>query len=194
MNQRLIFLLIFCCFLGKIASAQTLYLKPHFGLKAGLNSAYTTYSPNFIYQLKFQSHPNFGLFYRLRGQKWVFQPEIQLSVKGGSFKGETETIRNNFNYFTVNPMVGYIVTEGLTFEVGPEYATSLNGIKSNGTDIKRDLGLAFGVRLDLLDFAEDFSLNIRYVHGLDNISAVKSINLTNRTLQLSAVYNLYRKK
>jgi Outer membrane protein beta-barrel domain len=194
MNQRLILLLIFCCFLETTVLAQTLYLKPHFGLKAGLNMAYTTYNPNFIYSLKFQSHPNIGFFYRLRSQKWVFQPELQLSVKGGTFKGETEVIRNNFNYFTVNPMLGYIVTEGLTFELGPEYGTSLNGIKSNGTDVKRDLGLAVGLRLDLLDFAEDFSINIRYIHGLDNVSSIKAINLTNRTLQVSAVYNLYRKK
>ncbi len=174
--------------------AQTIYLKPHFGVGIGVGSARTVLSPNFIYALKFQTHPNMRVFYRVRKDRFVFQPEIHYNVKGGTFSGETAVIRHNFNYLSVQPVVGYILTEGLTLEVGAEYGRSLNGPASYGTNKPNESSLMVGAQIDLLDFAEDFSVNFRYIYGLTDISPIPNQTMYNRTFQLTAIYNFYRKK
>lgn len=189
-------LLLFFAFLTFGASAQTLYLKPHFVVKAGLNIARSTYSPNFIYSLKRQSHPNLGVFFRYRtpDRKWVFQPEVQLSVRGGTFKGEFQVVRNNFNYGSFVPTVGYTITEGLTLEVAPEISYLLHNPNTIVPLRKNEFSLGSGLRFDFMDMAEDFSLNLRYVHGFTNISSTSTESLYNRTLQVSVIYNFYKKK
>ncbi|WP_428654746.1 outer membrane beta-barrel protein [Runella sp.] len=193
MNLKLrLLLLLVIVSLG--AQAQTVYMKPHLGLRLGLNVARSTYSPNFIYNLKAQSHPNLGVFYRMRTKKWAFQPEVQLSVRGGTFKSETAVIRNNFNYASFVPVVGYIITEGLTFEVAPEFSYALSTLKSVVPLRKNEFSLGSGLRFDFMDMGEDFSLNVRYIHGFTNLSTSKTETLSNKTLQVSVIYNLYKKK
>lgn len=187
-------LLLLLTFISLSVTAQTVYIKPHLGLRAGLNVATSTYSPNFIYNTKRQSHPNLGVFYRIRTQKWAFQPEVQLSVRGGTFKGELEVVRNNFNFASFVPVVGYIITEGLTFEVAPEFSYALIAPKSIVPLRRNEFSVGSGFRFDFMDMAEDFSLNIRYVHGFTNLSTTKTESLYNRTLQVSVIYNLYKKK
>jgi hypothetical protein len=187
-------LLLLLTVISLSATAQTVYMKPHLGLRAGLNVATSTYSPNFIYNLKRQSHPNLGVFYRFRTKKWAFQPEVQLSVRGGTFKGELEVVRNNFNFGSFVPVVGYTITEGLTFEVAPEFSYCINAPKSIVPLRRNEFSLGSGLRFDFMDMAEDFSLNIRYVHGFTNLSTTKTESFYNRTLQVSVIYNLYKKK
>ncbi|TAF94323.1 MAG: porin family protein [Runella slithyformis] len=195
MNKRPIFYCFLLLFtISLTASAQTVYMKPHFGVRAGLNSAYTTFSPNFIYTLRLQSHLNLGAFYRIRSKKFVFQPEVQYQVKGGTFKGESEIIRNNFNYVSFTPVVGYVITEGLTFEAVPEYSFAVNDVKTNGPEQKRDVGMGIGLRYDVLDAGEDFSLNLRYTRGFTNLTTVPTQTQYNSVFQLSVIYNFYRKK
>ena len=187
-------LLVLLLFISSVSIAQTLYLKPHFGVKGGINIARTTYQPNFIYNLKFQSHPNLGVFWRYRTKKFVFQPEAQLSVRGGTFKGENETQRNNFNYLSFVPTVGYIITEGLTLELAPEFSYGAAQPKSIVPLRRNEFGMGAGFRFDFMDMAEDFSLNIRYIHGMTNLSSSSTESLYNRTLQVSVIYNFYKKK
>jgi hypothetical protein len=59
---------------------------------------------------------------------------------------------------------------------------------------RNEFSLGSGFRFDFMDMAEDFSLNIRYVHGFTNLSTSKTESLYNRTLQVSVIYNLYKKK
>ena len=193
MNLKFKFLALF--FTVAIATqAQTVYMKPHLGLRAGLNISRSTYSPNFIYNLKAQSHPNLGVFYRFRTKKWAFQPELQLSVRGGTFKGENEIVKNNLNYGSFVPVIGYIITEGLTFEVAPEFSYLLHTPNTIVPLRRNEMSLGTGLRFDFMDMAEDFSLNIRYIHGLNNLSTSQSESFSNRTLQVSVIYNLYKKK
>jgi Outer membrane protein beta-barrel domain len=187
-------LLVLFAVVSITAQAQTVYLKSHLGVGIGAGSSFTTLSPNFIYALKFQTHPNMRVFYRIRKNKFVFQPEIQLNVKGGTFSGETAVIRNNFNYLSIQPVVGYILTEGLTLEAGAEFGKSINGPASYGTNKASENSLMLGARIDFLDFAEDFSFNFRYIYGLTDLSPIASQTMYNRTLQVTAIYNFYRKK
>ena len=179
------------------AFSQVVYTKPHFGVKIGANTSYSVLTPNYTYLPKFQSHLHAGVFYRIRKNRWIFQPEAEYTVKGGTFKGATdltanEVIRNNFNYFILQPTVGYVVTEGLTFEAGPQFGFKINSV--NGPAKSNETSFSVGFRYDVLDALEDVSFAIRYNHGLSNVSASSNQTVTNNTFQLSVIYNWYKKK
>ncbi len=190
-SKKIIIAFIFAIF-SVAASAQTVYLKPHFGVKFGMNIARSSFTPNYIYSLKFQSHLHAGVFYRIRKNRFVFQPEVEYTVKGGTFKGETAIVRNNFNYLVIQPTIGYILTEGLTLEAGPQYGFKIN--TPYGPDKSNETSLSLGLRYDVLDALEDLSFGIRYNYGLSNVSNAPNQSITNNTIQISLIYNWYKKK
>ncbi|ARK09967.1 porin family protein [Fibrella sp. ES10-3-2-2] len=169
----------------------------HFGIKVGpsLTSApISGISPN-IPKQKMDFH--LGVMYRYRFTKFVIQPELLYQLKGGTYQqfqiGSTNriTTENNFNYVSLPIMFGYMPTEGLTFQAGPEFSWAIdtpNGPKSN-----RDLGIALGIHYDFLDMLDKFSLNIRYVYGVTKIPETVNSTLQNRAFQISLVYNFYKK-
>lgn len=172
----------------------------HFGVKIGaslarLNVAGIT--PNIP---KRSLAPHLGVMYRYRLQRFVVQPEVLLASKGGSLQTERigatgrDTKQNRYYYLSVPVLLGYIPTEGLTFQAGPEFSYALNAGKANGPGAKNDLGLAVGVHYDFLDMLDKFSLHVRYVHGFTNVSPEPLATYKNRVLQASIVYNLYKKK
>lgn len=172
----------------------------HFGVKVGAALTRLTVSgitPNIPKQ---SLAPLGGIMYRYRLQKFVIQPELLLSIKGGSFQTERiggttrDTKQNQYYYASVPVLLGYIPTEGLTLQAGPEFSYALNAGKTNGPGAKNDLGLAVGVHYDFLDMLDKFSLHVRYVHGLTNVSPEPLAVYKNRVLQASIVYNLYKKK
>ncbi len=197
MRHKKLIALITTTLLSASLSAQTIYLKPHFGAKIGMNTAFTRLSPNYTYILRNQTHFNFGAFYRIRKDRFIIQPELEYTVKGGTFKGggvggEDPIIKNNFNYFVVSPTIGYILTEGLTLEGGPQFGFRVNTV--NAPYKANETSLSIGLRYDVLDALEDLSFSLRYNYGLTNISPVASQTMTNRTVQLSVIYNWYKKK
>lgn len=175
----------------------------HFGLKIGgalssLNVSGIT--PNIP---KRGLEPITGVMYRYRLQRFVIQPEVLFAVKGGSLqtqrigtsdRKDRDTRKNKYYYISVPVMLGYIPTEGLTFQAGPEFSYAINAGKPGGPGAKNDLGLAVGVHYDFLDMLDKFSLHIRYVHGFTNVSPEPLATYKNRVLQASIVYNLYPKK
>ena len=172
----------------------------HFGLKIGASLTRLTVSgitPNIPKQ---SLAPHLGVMYRYRLQKFVIQPEVLLAVKGGSFQTERigaasrDTKKNQYYYLSVPVMLGYVPTEGLTLQAGPEFSYALNAGKTNGPGTKNDLGLAAGVHYDFLDMLDKFSLHVRYVQGFTNVSPEPLAVYKNRVFQASIVYNLYRKK
>ena len=172
----------------------------HFGLKIGASLTRLNVSgitPNIPKQ---SLAPHLGVMYRYRLQKFVIQPEVLFSVKGGSLQTERigatgrDTKANSFYYLSVPVMLGYIPTEGLTLQAGPEFSYALNAGKTNGPGAKSDLGLAVGIHYDFLDMLDKFSLHVRYVQGFTNVSPEPLAVYKNRVLQASIVYNLYRKK
>ncbi|HEY1054721.1 MAG TPA: outer membrane beta-barrel protein, partial [Emticicia sp.] len=133
------------------------------------------------------------------------QPELYYQVRGGSFKATTnfaETgntiLRNHYRYISVPLLLGYEVAKNISIVAGPEYGYSLNANTNKGPDVASDFNLVGGVRIDMLDMAHLFSINIRYVHGLSNTTnkiyiptgaAAVPLTFQNRTLQISATYN-----
>jgi len=185
-----------------IAGAASAQVEGHFGVKAGASSAKTGQVGTSSFISRYRTTFHLGGMYRLRVNRFVVQPELLFSNKGGSFKGtvnqlggaRTEVIRNNYNYLSAPLLLGWIPTEGLTLQVGPEFSYALNTPRTNGPARRQDLGVVVGVHYDFLDVLDKFSLHIRYIHGLQNISDNPIVERYNRTFQVSMVYNFYRKK
>ena len=175
----------------------------HFGLKVGASLTRLTVSgitPNIPKQ---SLAPHLGVMYRYRLQKFVIQPEVLLALKGGSLQTqrigttdikERDNKKNEYYYVSVPVMLGYIPTEGLTLQAGPEFSYALNAGTGRGPGAKNDVGLAVGAHYDFLDMLDKFSLHVRYVRGLTNVSPEPLAVYKNRVFQASIVYNLYRKK
>lgn len=170
----------------------------HFGIKVGATLTRVAISGTSANIPKQALEPNLGLMYRYRLQRLVLQPELLFAVKGGTFQveqvGGRKTTSNQYLYASLPILFGYIPTEGLTVQAGPEFSYALNAGSSTGPGAKNDLGLAVGVHYDFLDMLDKLSLHIRYVYGFTNVSPEPTATYSNRVLQISAVYNLYPKK
>lgn len=195
--------LVACCLITFLARSQGYHppttLNGHFGLKFGAQTVKTAIQGTTPLIAKNSTEFNLGLIYRLRYRKYVLQPELLYNVKGGSFTLEQSTgstvTHNNYNYLSVPVMFGYIPTEGITLQLGPEFSYALNTTASNGPAVRNDIGIAIGAHYDFLDMLSQLSLNARYVYGFINIApADAQASYYNRAFQLSLVYNLYKKE
>lgn len=170
----------------------------HFGVKAGASLTRIEVSGISANIPKQALQPHLGLMYRYRYQRFVVQPEALLAVKGGTFQTERLNVRNTnralYTYASVPVLLGYIPTEGLTLQAGPEFSYALRTDATNGPGPRNDFGVVVGVHYDFLDMLDNFSLHIRYVHGLTNVSPDPLATYKNRNIQVSAVYNLYKKR
>lgn len=142
---------------------------------------------------------NAGVFGRLNYGKFSIQPEVMYQEKGANFEGNG-TQQQSYQYLSTPVILGYKVAKGINLEFGPEYSWALNAGAADenrnifGPDAKNDVALVVGTRIDMLDALSMFSINIRYVHGLTNVTnrvAADEVPLDfrNRTLQLSISYN-----
>lgn len=141
---------------------------------------------------------NAGVYGRLNFGKFSVQPEVMYQEKGGNFT-EGLTQQQSYQFISTPVIFGYKVAKGINFEVGPEYSWALNTGSINadnnifGPDNDKDFALVVGTRIDMLDALSMFSINIRYVHGFNDMTSRVSdeipLDFRNRTLQLSVSYN-----
>lgn len=202
MRTRRLTCFVACLLLAAVARSQGYHppttLNGHFGIKFGAQTVKTAIQGTSPLIAKNSTEFNLGVIYRLRYRKYVLQPELLYNVKGGSFtleqsSGSTVT-HNNYNYLSLPVMFGYIPTEGITLQVGPEFSYALNTPASNGPAVRNDLGLAIGAHYDFLDLLSQLSLNARYIYGFVNIAPDTQASYYNRAFQLSLIYNLYKKE
>nr|WP_240543439.1 porin family protein [Spirosoma foliorum] len=171
----------------------------HFGLKVGASFTQIAISGSTVNIPHRALEPHLGAIYRYRYNRWVVQPEAILSIRGGTFQqeqsnGSRTTTGVSYYYASLPFMLGYIPTEGLTVQAGPEFSYALNAGQTGGPSANNDLGLAVGVHYDFLDMLNKFSLNVRYIYGFTNVSPEATAAYYNRNLQVSMVYNLFPKK
>lgn len=197
-TSRLLFFLFFTFPLASWAQSDQ-PIGGHFGLKLGASFTQIAISGTSVNIPKRALEPHLGIMYRYRYHRLVAQPELLLSVKGGTFQqeqtgGTRSTTKISYYYASVPLMLGYIPTEGLTVQAGPEFSYALNAGQAGGPGANNDLGVAVGIHYDFLDMLSKASLHIRYVYGLVNVSPEATAAYYNRNLQVSLVYNLYPKK
>ncbi len=181
-------------------------LEGNFGLKLGPAISRTRVggTTDIIHKQNLDLLGQAGVTYRVRYHKFTLQPELLYAVKGGTFQRitpgsingvETRTTDvNSFQYLSLPVMFGYIPTEGLTLQVGPEISYLLNPGTTNAPGQKTDLGIAVGAHYDFLDMLEKFSLHVRYVYGVTNVSGSTTYSYYNRAFQVGIVYNLRKEK
>lgn len=192
-------LLLISLLISQAAFSQMKTGKVVFGPKIGLqanNVKILNNSDDITNKLLLQYHA--GLFARVNMGKFSLQPEAIFQIKGSSLSSPDE--KHTYRYLSTPILLGIQPLKGLTFEIGPEFSWALNqgwkrdGIQQYGPDAKTDKALVLGTRIDLLDMFSMFSVNIRYVHGLDNVSTTgtdlnSSTTFKNRTVQLGITYN-----
>ncbi|ADB39634.1 outer membrane beta-barrel protein [Spirosoma linguale] len=170
----------------------------HFGVKIGASFTQVAISGTSVNIPKRALQPNLGVMYRYRYHRVVLQPEALLAIKGGTFQQEAvggrTTTSNSYYYACLPILLGYIPTEGLTLQAGPEFSYALNSGSTSGPGAQNDLGAVVGVHYDFLDMLSKMSLHLRYVHGFVNVSPEAGATYYNRNVQVSIVYNLYPKK
>lgn len=195
---RFLFLLLLSCpLVGRAQSDDP--VGGHFGLKIGGSLTQVAISGTSVNIPKRALEPHLGVMYRYRYHRLVAQPELLLSVKGGTFQqeqtgGTRTTTKASYYYASLPLLLGYIPTEGLTIQAGPEFSYALNAGQTGGPGTNNDLGAVLGVHYDFLDMLNKFSLHIRYVYGFVNVSSEATASYYNRNLQVSLVYNLFPKK
>ncbi|SOD93195.1 outer membrane beta-barrel protein [Spirosoma fluviale] len=194
------FLLLFFVLISPLLS-QAQSDKPvggHFGVKVGASFTQVAISGTSVNIPKRALQPNLGVMYRYRYHRVVVQPEALLAIKGGTFQqegvGGRTTTSQSYYYACLPILFGYIPTEGLTVQAGPELSYALNSGSANGPGAQNDLGAVVGVHYDFLDMLNKFSLHVRYVHGFVNVSSEAGASYYNRNVQVSIVYNLFPKK
>ncbi|MFD2571699.1 porin family protein [Spirosoma soli] len=195
-------LLFFTCFVTSSLLSRAQSNNPvggHFGVKAGASLTRVAISGVSTNLPKQALQPHIGVMYRYRLQKFVIQPEALLAIKGGTFQSTIpgrQPRSHSYYYASLPIMLGYIPTEGLTLQAGPEFSYALNAgdATETGPGAKNDVGLAVGAHYDFLDMLDKFSLHIRYVRGFTNVSPETAATYRNRVVQVSIVYNLYPKK
>jgi hypothetical protein len=170
----------------------------HFGVKVGASFTQVAITGTSVNIPKRSLEPHLGVMYRYRYHRVVLQPEALLAVKGGTFQqeqvGGRSTTKQSYYYASLPILLGYIPTEGLTIQAGPEFSYALNQSATSGPNAQNDIGAVVGVHYDFLDMLNKFSLHVRYVYGFTNVSPEATASYYNRNLQVSLVYNLFPKK
>ncbi len=170
-----------------------------FGPKAGVNLSTISPADTITYSMS----PSFGLqggiFTRLNIGKFSLQPEFIYQAKGTNMK-KPISAKNTYRYFSTPVLLGYSPIKHLYIEAGYERSWALNRMtqiptlnKPYGPGKAHDESIIVGARFNLLDMFSLFSINLRYVHGLRNVSELKTstqlpMEFSNRSFQISASY------
>ena len=198
-TYRLLFLFFFISSSLVVQAQSNNPVGGHFGVKVGATFTQVHITGTSANISKRSLEPHIGLMYRYRLHRWVLQPEALLAIKGGTFQqeqtvGGRTTTKNPYYYASLPLLLGYIPTEGLTVQAGPEFSYALSMGAVGGPSSQSDVGLAVGVHYDFLDMLSKCSLHISYIYGFTNVSPEASALYYNRNLQVSLVYNLYKPK
>lgn len=201
-TYRLLVLIVLITAPGFLQAQSNKPIGGHFGVKIGASFTQIAVSGASANIPKRALAPHLGVMYRYRYNRWVLQPEVLLATKGGTFQqeptagttGGRTTTKVSYYYASLPILLGYVPTEGLTVQAGPEFSYALNSGQTGGPSANNDLGLVVGVHYDFLDMLSKVSLHVRYVQGFVNVSPEATATYTNRNVQVSLVYNLFPKK
>lgn len=201
-TYRLLFSLFLITLSSAVSGQSNKPIGGHFGVKLGASFTQIAISGTSANIPKRALEPHLGVMYRYRYNRFVVQPEALFSIRGGTFQqevsGSTTGARTtngvSYYYASLPILLGFIPTEGLTIQAGPEFSYALNAGQTGGPGINNDLGIAAGVHYDFLDMLNKFSLHIRYIHGLTNVSPEATATYYNRNLQVALVYNIFPNK
>lgn len=171
-----------------------------FGPKLGLNLSNVAPTDTITYDIRPAFGLQGGIFTRFNLGKFSLQPEFIYQAKGTNMKSPTSA-KHTYRYFSTPVILGYSPIKHLYLEAGYEKSWALNRMleiptlnKPYGPGKAGDESIIVGARVNLLDMFSLFSINLRYVHGLKNVSELRTttgqlpMEFTNRSFQVSATY------
>ena len=169
-----------------------------FGPKVGLNLSTISPTDTITYNKSAAFGLQGGIFTRFNVGKFSLQPEFIYQAKGANMK-KPLSAKHTYRYLSTPVLLGYSPIKYLYIEAGYEKSWALNRMKEvpslnkpYGPGKSGDESIIVGARINLLDMFSLFSINLRYVHGLRNVSELKTNNLpmefVNRSFQISASY------
>jgi hypothetical protein len=176
--------------LSTTASAQHVNL----GFKAGLN-VYNVEGNN---QYSSKAGLNLGLLGHIHlSDQFALQPEIYYSGQGAKIENLNTNL--NLDYINVPVLLQYMFDNGFRLQAGPQLGflvaaktktgnTTLS-VKDNYQNI--DLGLGLGA--SYVHPPSGFGVDVRYNHGMTNISTLNNTELKNRGVQIGVFYLLGHK-
>jgi hypothetical protein len=167
--------------LAGAASAQHVNI----GAKGGLN-AYTSADGNvFNNNLKLGAH--LGLFGHIHlANPIALQPELLFSMQGSK--------NTSLNYINIPLLFQYMYDNGFRIQAGPQLgvllsaSTKTNNVKTNVKGNFEPIDLAVGIGMSYVNPATDFGVDLRYNHGLTNISKIENSTMYNRGFQVGVFY------
>lgn len=165
-----------------------------FGVKAGVNLSSVKISDGEDYDSKTGIHFG-GLAHIHLSQHWAIQPELVFSMQGGQDESNDQKLK--LNYINVPVLVQYMFDEGFRLQTGPQIGFLVSAKNKIG-DVEYDAD----DQIESIDFAwvfggsylfpQGLGIDVRYNHGISNISDVSGFEAHNRVFQLGLFYQFNR--
>jgi hypothetical protein len=196
MRYKILLLSLFASHLAfSQMKTKTFVYGPKVGVQANTLKIYNN-TDGTVQKLSMQYHA--GVFTRFNMGKISLQPEAVFQVKGATITKPDE--KHTYHYLSTPILLGFQPMKGLSIVAGPEFSWALNqgwkksGVQQYGPDIKNDQAIVVGTRIDLMDMFSMFSINLRYVQGLNDVSSRGTdlnspTTFRNRTFQFGVTYN-----
>ncbi|MBL7740610.1 MAG: PorT family protein [Chitinophagaceae bacterium] len=164
-----------------------------FGIRAGFNASSVGIEDGADYNSKTGIHLG-GLAHIHITDHFAFQPELIFSAQGGK-DDDNDEIRLKLNYVNIPLLVQYMTRDGFRLQTGPQLgflASAKSKVGDVEVDIKDDLestelAWVFGAGY-LFPRGNGLGIDIRYNHGISNISEDNDFEARNRTFQIGIFY------
>ena len=146
------------------------------GVKGGLNFYNINNDNNTSYDQR--TGFNFGLLGHIhRDSQWAFQPELVYSAQGAK--------NHNLDYLNIPVLIQYMFDNGFRIQAGPQVGLM---VSSDNNDDYKPIDLALSVGVSYVVPSTGFGLDLRYNHGLTDISESNDVKSTNRGIQFGLFY------
>lgn len=185
MKTTILTVFTFLLFVG-VTNAQ----HANIGVKGGLNAYNITNGNLFENDLKLGLHLGLMGHIHLAGPIAI-QPELVFSMQGSK--------NTSLNYVNIPLLFQYMFDNGFRLQAGPQLGVLLSAkskINNVQIDVKGDyktLDLGLGIGMSYVNPATDFGVDVRYNHGLTDISKNDNANNYNRGFQVGVFYLLNHK-
>ena len=154
------------------ASAQ---MKPHFGVKAGVNaSELHMKNAEIKNDTKIGFHAGVLAHIHADGSQFAFQPEVVYSLEGAKYKNSLGKASTDLHFVTVPLLAQYMFDNGFRIEAGPQVNFLLAAKQKydgNTTDIKdgyQTASLSLPVGISYLT-QSGLGFDARYAFGLTDL-------------------------
>jgi hypothetical protein len=146
------------------------------GVKGGLNLYNIHNDNNTSYDQRIGF--NIGLLGHIhRDSQWAIQPELVYSAQGAK--------NHNLGYLNIPVLLQYMFDNGFRIQAGPQLGLM---VSSDNDNAYKPLDIALSVGVSYVVPSTGFGLDLRYNHGLNDISESSDVKSTNRGIQFGLFY------